>query len=275
MVRFFEEDPTTTILTPSATLATVTASSTPFQPAPITPTSSITPSPTATFTSTPTLTATATVTHTASPYPTQTPLPPATNTPPPPVEDIWPPAQAMVNGVPGHGMHYGLDCETRSAVDLAAFFGYSINHEEFLGRLPYTDDPETGYVGDYRAAAGNIPPYSYGVHAPPVAALLRDYGVNATAHRYASLDTLKAEIASGRPVMIWVVGSVQYGTPVEYTAESTGNTTIVAAYEHTVLVVGYDENYITIQDGWNVYKRSISQFERSWGTLANMAVTVQ
>lgn len=171
-------------------------------------------------------------------------------------------------------MHYRLDCETRSAVDLAGFFGFGIDHNEFLTSLPYTDDPETGYVGHYNDPAGSIPPYSYGVHAPPVAELLRQYGVNATAHRYFSFDQLKEEIASGRPIMVWVVGSVQYGTPVEYTAQSTGNTTIVAAYEHTVLVTGYGPHTVTIQDGWSTYYPSMNQFMRSWETLGSQAITV-
>jgi uncharacterized protein YvpB len=87
-------------------------------------------------------------------------------------------------------------------------------------------------------------------------------------------ERIKKEIAAGRPVMVWVIGSVQYGTPVEYTAKSTGNTTIVAAFEHTVLVVGYDENYVTILDGVSRYPVLKNQFLKSWGVLGNMAVVV-
>ena len=271
--------------------ATLTATLTPFQPIPQTPTPSQTP--TSTPTSVPTNTPTSTPSDTPTSIPTFTStnipdIPTHTSTslpedpppqPEPPEEDddvvVWPPDEASVSGVPGHSMHYRLDCETRSAIDLAGFFGVNIDHEGFLASLPYTDDPETGYVGHYNDPAGSIPPYSYGVHAPPVADLLRQYGVNATAHRYFSFDRLKEEIASGRPVMVWVVGSAQYGTPVEYTAESTGNTTIVAAYEHTVLITGYGPHYITIQDGWSIYQRNINQFIRSWETLGSQAITVQ
>jgi uncharacterized protein YvpB len=267
------------------TAATLTATRTPFQPIAQTPTPSLTPTATPTSTSTNTPTNAPTDTPTNIPF---TPTSPPTHTstsqpenpapqpdPPENVEDVWPPDKASVSGVPGHSMHYRLDCETRSAVDLASFFGFSIDHNEFLTSLPYTDDPETGYVGHYNDPAGSIPPNSYGVHAPPVAELLRQYGVNAAAHRYFSFDQLREEIASGRPVMVWVIGSVQYGTPVEYTAGSTGNTTIVAAYEHTVLVTGYGPSTVTIQDGWNTYQININQFLRSWETLGSQAITVQ
>jgi uncharacterized protein YvpB len=278
-------EPTATIpLIPTLPPSTATASQTPYQPAPVTPTPSPTPTHTATFTPSPTPTHTATFTPTNTPSPTLTftpaptwtssPLPPTQPAPTDPPQPIWPPEEAFVSGVPGHGMHYRLDCETRSAVDLAGFFGVGIDHETFLHSLPYTDDPETGYVGYYDDPAGSIPPNSYGVHAPPVASLLRAYGLNAVDWKWMSFERLQEEIASGRPAMVWVIGGVVNGTPVSYTAASTGNTTTVAAYEHTVLLVGYDPDYVYIQDGYKSYSRTHGQFLNSWGVLGNMAVTI-
>jgi hypothetical protein len=62
-------------------------------------------------------------------------------------------------------------------VDLAAYFGVYIDQMTFQGSLPLSDDPEEGFVGYYWGAQGQLPPSSYGVHAPPVAALLRAFGL--------------------------------------------------------------------------------------------------
>ena len=82
---------------------------------------------------------------------------------------------------------------------------------------------------------------------------------------------LKAEVADGKPVILWVVGHVARGTPVPYTS-STGNTTTVAKFEHTVIAIGYTENKITVLDGAKVYTRHKGEFLKSWGVLENQAV---
>ena len=285
---------------PSPTIPTATITNTPFQPISPTRTPTITQTPTNTPTTTSTYTATPTITFTSTFAPTWTntiiptetvkppqaqvlvstftPQPlPSTFTPVPllPKEETTLPSKAHIDGLVGHPMLFSLDCEARSAVDIAGYFGVSIDEVDFLNRIPYTDDPETGYVGSYRDPAGSVPPNSYGVHAGPVADVLKSYGVNAHARKNMSLDELKREIADGRPVIAWVVGSVQPGWPISYTAPSTGNTTVVAPYEHTVIVVGYDQYYLTIQDTWKVYQRTYDQFTTSWSVLGNMAITIK
>ena len=174
--------------------------------------------------------------------------------------------------VAGQGQALPLDCESRSAVDWAGFFGVSIGELDFLGKLPTSDDPDVGFVGSANGALGQLPPGDYGVHAGPVAALLRAYGVNARGARGLSWADIQAEIDAGRPVMTWVVSQVAYGTGVAYTAASDGHTTTVAAYEHTVMVIGYAGDTVTILDGGTAYTRSKAQFLASWGALGDMAV---
>jgi uncharacterized protein YvpB len=248
-----------TIIAPSAT-QTVTAaavSATPFTPQTFTPTASPTE--------------TALPTETATPEPSATPEPP-----PPPVQEepqeVQPPDSALVEGVTGYYQSLPLSCESRSAADWARFFGFEINELDFQYALPFTDNPETGFVGDPRDMGGGIPPYSYGVHAGPVATLLRAYGVPAEDQRWFSYDALRWEIASGRPVIVWVINNVLYGSGVSYTA-SDGQTTTVAPLEHTVMVVGYTPDAVIIQDGGGRYQVPVDRFLNSWGALENMAVT--
>ena len=242
---------------------------TPFQPLPSStrtntePPPTATPTPTATVPS-PTPTLTPTITLTRKPRPTRTPGP--THTP-------APPAEASVDGVVGHTQLYTLDCEARSAVDLAAFFGVDIDEKEFLRKLPKSDNPEDGFVGDYRDPTGQLPPQSYGVYSKPVAALLRAYGLQAHAKKDFAWEKVQAEIAAGRPVMVWIIGNTWPGYAIDYTTPD-GQTTYVANYEHTGIVTAYDETTVTIVDGNLTYQRTLEEFLQSWDVLHNMAITV-
>lgn len=156
-------------------------------------------------------------------------------------------------------------------MDWAAFFGYPIDEIEFFNALPVSDDPDFGFVGDVHAPWGQTPPYGYGVHAGPVAKLLRSYGVNAEARNNMTFDALKAELSAGRPVIVWVVGRVGRGTPVVYTSLE-GREITVARFEHTVILIGYTPLEVTVLDGYWVYSRQIGDFLHSWDVLGNMAV---
>jgi uncharacterized protein YvpB len=142
---------------------------------------------------------------------------------------------------------------------------------EFLGGLPRSDNPEVGFVGNPAGSAGSIPPGSYGVHAAPVGRLLRAYGLPADDKRGLSWDELRAEIAQGQPAIVWVIGAVLPGHGVDYTA-SDGQTMKVAPLEHTVIVVGYTSNSVTVVDNYLQYSVPLSQFLASWGVLGNQAV---
>ncbi len=196
---------------------------------------------------------------------------PVTPTPAPPAPLL--PSRAHVSGTTTHMQKYPLDCESRVAVDYAAFFGVRINEDTFFNRLPRSNNPDRGFVGNVMGTWGQIPPNAYGVHAEPVAALLRDFGVTAYAHKGMTWDELRAEIAAGKPVFVWDVGAVYTGWPTYYTP-SDGNVTIVANYQHVVQVIGYDQadNTVEIMDNGNYYQRTIAQFLRSWSALDNMAI---
>ncbi len=215
-----------------------------------------TPIPPPTFTRTPRPTRTPTETPTATPTATPTPTLPS---------------EARISGVVGHSQTLSLDCEARSAADWAGFFGVNIDEMEFFHRLPVSDNPEIGFVGDVNDPWGYLPPKGYGVYAGPVADLLQAYGARAQAGRNLSWETLQKEIVAGRPVIVWIVGHVWDGKPVDYTAED-GQTTVVARYEHTVIVIGYSATRVLVVDEDNVYYRPLTTFLHSWSVLGNMAI---
>ena len=186
------------------------------------------------------------------------------------------PDSASVPGVVGHPQKYSLSCEARSAVDWMAFWGISASEADFLAQLPRSDNPDRGFVGQANDIWGNIPPRSYGVHAEPVADLLREYGFETEAHRDLSWDNLREEIAASRPVIVWVIGQMWHGTPRSYTDEE-GHNTIVASFEHTMILTGYDESNVYVVDAFSGLSMTFRQqdFLDSWSVLGNMAVTGQ
>jgi uncharacterized protein YvpB len=189
------------------------------------------------------------------------------------------PASAYIAGMDGQNQALILDCESRSAVDWAKHFGFNIDELDFLSHLPYSDDPETGFVGNPNGNWGNIPPNDYGVHALPVANLLREHGLTASSFKSLSWDDLRAEIAAGNPVIVWIIGNnfrnIVNGTPHYYIAGSTGNLSVVAPNEHTAILVGYNPTYVTVLNGASFLDVSIDQFLNSWSVLDFMAVVAR
>ena len=205
------------------------------------------------------------------PTPTEKPKPAPTAVPESKPEITELPLTASISGLYGSPMLYTLDCESQSAVDFARYFGVSINEHDFISRLPYSDDPEEGFVGAINGPMGQLPPSDYGIHAKPIAKLLREYGVDAKAVRGWDLDKIRNEIASGRPVIAWIVNLPFEIDSQEYTA-SNGNTTRVARFEHTWIIIGYNMNGFTVVDSEWTYNVKISTFQQRWDALGNQAI---
>ncbi len=233
--------------------------------APATPTASPTatltatpPAPTATPAPSPTLAATVdarTASATAAAGPTAPALP----------------AEHYIRNISGHKQYFPLGCETAAAKDWANYFHKDFNEFEFQYKLPLSDNPDLGFVGDVNSPWGQVPPYGYGVHAGPIATMLNVYGVPARAYRGYTLELLKAKIAQDKPVIAWVIGNVVGGVPYEYT-DSKGNQVVVAAYEHVIIVTGYNEKKIRYMNNGRFYEAPQEVFANSWGVLGNMVV---
>jgi uncharacterized protein YvpB len=177
-----------------------------------------------------------------------------------------------LKGVTSFRQSYPISCESRTAVDWADFFGVQIYESDFQFGLPLSDNPDKGFVGDVHDPWGQVPPYSYGVHAAPVATLLKEeYGLSARAAKNFSLENLKKEIASGQPVIAWVIGNMVGGIPSEF-IDKEGNKVVVAAYEHTVIVTGYGKDHIRYLNNGNFFQVPVDTFLNSWGVLGNMVI---
>jgi uncharacterized protein YvpB len=175
--------------------------------------------------------------------------------------DIW-----------GHRQYFGIGCEASAAVDWADYFGVTVSESTFQVRLPFSDNPDLGFVGSVNGPWGQVPPFAYGVHAAPIAAVLQEYyGMHAVGVKEFTIEGIKREIASGQPVIAWVIGNCVGGIPFEYIDEG-GIPVTVAAYEHVVILTGYNEETIRYMNNGKFYDIPYANFENTWSVLGNMVV---
>ena len=204
--------------------------------------------------------------------PLETAAPQVENPPAAAVEDAQLPESHYIWDIWGHRQYFPIGCEASAADDWAWFFGVDINEFNFQMELPVSDNPDLGFVGSVEGPWGQVPPYAYGVHAGPVAQVLRDnYGIPARAAKEFTLEEIKKEIVSNQPVIAWVIGNCVGGIPYEYT-DQAGNTVIVAAYEHVVIITGYNEDSLRYMNNGKFYDIQYEYFENSWSVLGNMVL---
>lgn len=201
----------------------------------------------------------------------QDPTPTQTATTPAGAKTNEYPESFYITGITGHSQVYALGCEASAAVDWANYFDVFFYEFDFQVGLPLSDNPDYGYVGDVNSVWGQIPPYAYGVHSGPLAALLVKYGLPAQSVKNYSLDQLKSKLSESKPVIVWVIGNMEYSQPVEY-IDSQGRSVMVAPYEHVVILTGYDETSIRYMTNGKYYDVPTEVFMTSWGVLGNMAV---
>lgn len=185
------------------------------------------------------------------------------------------PPSAAVEGVVGHPQQRNLSCESRSATDVAAYWGAEFTEAAFFRRLPKSDNPQRGFVGDVDMPPGSMPPVGYGVYGPPIAATLRSFGLDARAHRQLELDALKEELAAQRPVIVWATYDMQL-PGVETWVSWDGEATSVVRWQHTFIAVAYDDEGISLIDAYDAQTKRFSYeaFVAAWDQLDRMAVTV-
>lgn len=177
--------------------------------------------------------------------------------------------------ISGHKQAYPLSCEASAAVDWATFFGVDIYEFDFQLALPLSDNPDLGFCGNVLTDRwGQIPPYAYGVHARPVADLLVTYGLPAQVISEWTLEQVKAKLAENKPILVWVIGNMEYSEPVVY-VDKAGQEVWVAPFEHAVILTGYDETTIRYMNNGRYFDVPSEVFLTSWGVLNNMGIAYE
>ncbi|WP_164985007.1 C39 family peptidase [Ammoniphilus sp. CFH 90114] len=141
-----------------------------------------------------------------------------------------------------------------------------------LQKIQEWGDPNQGFVGDITGKKKG-----YGVYNGPLFELLKEYvsvgAVNLTGKDFASLEWV---LSQGNPVVVWT--TVSYQPTERWVSWKKDDQAIKATFQlHAVLLVGYDENYVYINDplpGSKAAKVPKSSFIESWKQLGSQAVTI-
>lgn len=177
--------------------------------------------------------------------------------------------------VEGRAQRRSLSCESRSAADLAGWYGRPLGEEDVLQALPRSDNPDHGFVGDVDGPGGGLPPDGYGVHEQPVADVLVRHGVPVVASRGRPLAWLLAELQAGRPVIVWATASLD--APRALTRrDAAGRPYDVVPFEHTFLAVGFTPTRVRLLDPATGRVREVARdrFDASWAVLGRRAVSL-
>jgi uncharacterized protein YvpB len=208
-----------------------------------------------------------------------TPTIPPTATPVPTVVVPVSLPEAVRLEVPNRKQERTLNCELRSATDLAEYYGQRFTWEALFAQVGYdpNGDPNVGFVGrSIDDPSGGIYPNGYGVHAEPIARGLRGMGLDAIAHRGQSRAWLQTTLAAGHPVIVWATGGLDPSRRVEWQTRD-GQTVWGVPFEHTFTAIGYDQDGIWLNDpfGGTTDYYPWATFETAWALLDHMAVTIQ
>jgi uncharacterized protein YvpB len=173
----------------------------------------------------------------------------------------------------GKAQERSLSCESRSACDLLAHYGYRIGEDDFRLGIPLSDNPDEGFVGDVDGPGGFLPPAGYGVHAEPLAARLRAMGLPVRAFRGRDLAWLRFELAQGKPVIVWATSQLDAPRCVVM-RDGRGRSFTAVAGEHSYLAVGYGPGHVLLVDAATGRERQVfvRRFDASWAVLGRQAV---
>jgi uncharacterized protein YvpB len=145
---------------------------------------------------------------------------------------------------------------------------------KYINGTVYFGNPNTGFVGNMYSF--NYP--GYGVYHGPIKALADKYLPGRVVDLSGnSFETIYQYLNNGKPV--WVVNNVMFDTvPSQFWQKwqtPTGPISITMK-DHSVLVTGYDQNYIYFNDPLaNIKNRkvSITRFKRGWEQMGRQAIS--
>lgn len=181
------------------------------------------------------------------------------------------PDSYYIRGVPLYTQIHNLSCEYAAAKMVTAYWGEMVPESQFIANIPVRNNPHFGYRGNIDGGGGGLA--DYGIYSEPIANYLDSLGFYTNAF-YGEVASLKAEIASGHPVVVWLTIALQYASPVRTIQD--GSPVKLVPGEHAVVVTGYDAGGVYVNGPAQGIRARFdwASFERSWGYFDNMALSI-
>lgn len=140
-----------------------------------------------------------------------------------------------------------------------------------LTQISQWGNPNEGFVGDITGKTKG-----YGVYNGPIHDLLVKYvGDQAVNLSGSDFSTLEWVVDQGHPIVVWATAT--FKPTSQWVTWKKGDVTVRATFqEHAVLLVGYDDEFVYINDPLTGQKtRGVNKqsFIKSWEQLGKQAVT--
>lgn len=177
----------------------------------------------------------------------------------------------ILSGLPVYGQWHNLSCEYAAARMLSGYWDAEVGEPQFIRAISTHPNPHYGYRGNIDGEFGGT--RNYGIYAEPIARVLSARGFG-TKVMYDGPAALKQELASGRPVQVWITSGLS-GARGFYSYYQGERYKLVPG-EHSVVVYGYDQGGVYVADpafGARDYY-SWGAFLRSWANFDYMALSI-
>jgi uncharacterized protein YvpB len=140
------------------------------------------------------------------------------------------------------------------------------------GNIRFWGNPNTGFVGDVTGKRIGL-----GVYHEPLFELLQDYVSDAVNLTGESWDELEYYVSEGFPVIVWT--SISF-TPIaasDWVSWDSPTGTVKTTFkQHAALMVGYDEDYVYLNDpqtGRKNMKMNKQSFIQTWEAMDRQALS--
>lgn len=138
------------------------------------------------------------------------------------------------------------------------------------GAIAYWGNPNTGFVGDVTGKARG-----FGIYHAALLPLLKTYIPAAVDLTGKPFEQLQQYVASGTPVLVW--STIDYAVPTQWVEWDSPQGPVKATFaEHAVLLVGYDETNVYVNDPISGKKGAaigIAQFLAIWEAMGKQALS--
>jgi uncharacterized protein YvpB len=138
------------------------------------------------------------------------------------------------------------------------------------GSPEFWGNPNTGFVGDISGKSRG-----FGIYHGALLPLLQEHLPNGTDLTRSPFERLEEQLSLGKPVLVWT--TIDFLPPSNWIVWDTPEGPIETTFmEHAVLLVGYDEAYVYVNDPWTGKAKvriDKAQFIQSWEAMGKQALS--
>lgn len=138
------------------------------------------------------------------------------------------------------------------------------------GSPEFWGNPNAGFVGDITGKARG-----FGIYHGALLPLLKKYVPTGTDLTRSPYTKLEEKLSEGKPVLVWT--TIDYQVPSTWIVWDTPTGPIETTFmEHAVLLVGYDEGNVYVNDPWTGKAKvriNKEQFIKTWEAMGRQALS--